>query len=96
MLQGSVHNSWKLKIAQFFNGLHTHQTLSKFWMLWIDVYDSMLQFLPIYSNFAYPLKSGTIFHRPQSHQILTGYLIHTPTFLKISVTNRCISVFPVM
>jgi hypothetical protein len=36
-------------------------------MLWIDVYDSMFQFLPISSNFAQPLKkSGTIFHRLQS------------------------------
>jgi hypothetical protein len=31
------------------------------------------------------------------HQILTGFLIHAPTFLfKVSVTNRCRSVFPVM
>jgi hypothetical protein len=36
-------------------------------MLWIDMCDSMFQFLPIYSNFAQPLKrSGTTFHRPQS------------------------------
>ncbi len=26
MLQGSVHNSWKMKISQFLHGLHTHQT----------------------------------------------------------------------
>jgi hypothetical protein len=32
-----------------------------------------------------------------SHQILTGFLIHTPTFfIKVSVTNGCISAFPVM
>jgi hypothetical protein len=36
-------------------------------MLWIDVYDSMFQFLPISSNFARPLKrSETTIHRPQS------------------------------
>ena len=40
--QGSVHNSWKLKLSQFFHGLHTSQTchsLSMFGMLWINVYD---------------------------------------------------------
>ncbi len=59
MLQGSVHNSWMLKISQFMHGQHTHQTchpLSMFGMLWIDVYDSVFQFQPISSNF----------HRPQS------------------------------
>ena len=53
----SVHNSWKLKLSQFFHGLHTHQTchpLSMFEILWINVYDSMFHFLPISSNFAQP------------------------------------------
>ncbi len=41
--------------------------LSMFGMLWIGVYNSMFQFLPISSNFAQPLKrSGPTFHRPQS------------------------------
>ncbi len=70
MLQGSVHNSWKLKTSQFLHGQHTHRTshpLSMFGMLWIGVYDSVFQFLPISSNFAQPLKrSGPAFHRPQS------------------------------
>ena len=47
MTQGSVHNSWKLKMSQFFHGLHTHQTchpLSMFGMLWVEVYDSVFQF----------------------------------------------------
>ncbi len=36
-------------------------------MLWISVYDSMFQFLPISSKFTQPLKrSGPTFHRPQS------------------------------
>ncbi len=69
MLKGSVHNSWKLE-AQFLHGQHTHWTshpLSMFGMLWIGVYDSVFQFLPISSNFAQPLKrSGPTFHRPQS------------------------------
>ncbi len=67
MLQGSVQNSWKLKTSQFLHGQHTHRTchpLSMFGMLWIGVYDSVFQFLPIYSNFAQPLKRT--FHRPQS------------------------------
>ncbi len=43
------------------------ETLNMFGMLWIGVYDSVLQFLPISSNFAQPLKrSGPTFHRPQS------------------------------
>ncbi len=92
MLQGSVRNSWKLKTSQFLHGQHTHWTchpLSMFGMLWIGVYDSVFQFLPISSNFTQPLKrSGPTFHRPQSttwstlcegdgkwwsHQILTGF-----------------------
>ncbi len=70
MLQASVHNSWKLKTSQFLHGQHTHRIchpLSMFGMLWIGVYDSVFQFLPISSNFAQPLKrSGPSFHRPQS------------------------------
>ncbi len=70
MLQGSVHNSWKLKTSQFLHGQHIRRTchpLSMFGMLWIGVYDSMFQFLPISSNFAQLLKrSGPTFHRPQS------------------------------
>ncbi len=41
MLQGSVHNSWKLKTSQFLHGQHTHRTchpLSMFGMLWIYNY----------------------------------------------------------
>ncbi len=37
MLQGSVHNSWKLKTSQFLHGQHTHRTchpLSMFGMIW--------------------------------------------------------------
>ena len=42
--QGSVHNSWKLKMS---HGLHTHPTchqLSIFGMLWIDVHNSSRQY----------------------------------------------------
>ncbi len=70
MLQRCVHNSCKLKTTQFLHGQHTHRTchpLSMFGMLWIGVYNSVFQFLPISSNFSQPLKrSGPTFHRPQS------------------------------
>ena len=70
MSQGSVHNCWKLKMSQFFHGLHSHQTyhpLSMFGMVLVDLYEIVFQFLPISSNFALPLRrSGTTFHRPQS------------------------------
>ncbi len=59
MLQGSVHNSWKLKTSQFLHGQHIHRTchpLSMFGMLWIGVYDSVFLFMPISSNFTPPLK----------------------------------------
>ncbi len=66
MLQGSVHNSWKLKTSQFLHGQHTHRAchpLSMFGMLWIGVYDSVFQFLPISSKFAQPLnRSVPTFH----------------------------------
>jgi hypothetical protein len=62
-------------MAQFFHGLHTHQTchrLSMFGMVWIDVYDSMFHFPPISSNFTQPLnRNGTTFNRPQSTAWLT-------------------------
>ena len=101
MSQRSVHNSRKLKISHFFHGLHTHQKghpLTMFGMIWIDVYDSMFQFPPISSKFAQSLKrcEATFHTRWLSHQILTGFLIHSLPFFKVSVTNRCTSVFQVM
>ncbi len=64
-------NAWPhVATSQFLHGQHTHRIchpLSMFGMLWIGVYDSVFQFLPITSNFAQPLKrSGLTFHRPQS------------------------------
>ena len=78
MSQGSVHNSWKLKMSQFFNGLRTHQ-LSMFGMFWIDVYNRVVEFPPISSNFAQPLKrSGTTFHghNQQTDQFYTKEMRH--------------------
>ena len=122
-------NAWRYRdeilrpivVSQFFHGLHNHQTchpLSMFGMLWIDVYDSMFQFLPTSSNYTQPLKrNGTTFHRPQSTARSTlckgdvswcmRQMVVTPDtdwftdphpyfFLKVSVTNICIFVFPVM
>ncbi len=41
-----------------------YRPLSMFGMLWIGVYDSVFQFLPISSNFAQPFnRSGPTFHR---------------------------------
>ncbi len=78
MLQGSVHNSWKLKTSQFLHGQYTHRTchpLSMFGMLWIGVYDSMFQFLPISSNFTQPLKSGPTFHNQQPEQLYVKEMV---------------------
>ncbi len=64
-----LHNQ-RISAQTVRNRQHTHRTchpLSIFGMLWIGVYNSMFQFLPISSNFAQPLKrSGPTFHRPQS------------------------------
>jgi len=69
MLQGSVHNSLKLKISQFLDGQHNHWTrhpVSIFGMLWIGIYYSVFQFLTS-RNFKQPLKrSEPTFHWPQS------------------------------
>ncbi len=71
MLQGSVHNSWKLKTSQFLHGQHTHRTrhpLSMFGMVWIGVYDSMFQFLPI-SNILPIEEEWTTFHNQYPDQL---------------------------
>ena len=119
MSQGYVHNSWKTKKSQFFDGLHTHQTLNMFGILWIAVCDSVFQFLTKYpaTSHSYWRVGGqhstghnqqpdqlyvkemcpTAWGKWWSHQILTVFLIHAPTsFFKVSVTNRCIFVLPVM
>ncbi len=86
MLQGSVHNSWKLKRSQFLHGQHTHRTcppLSMFGMLLIGVYDSVFQFLPISSNFTQPLKrSGqhATDHNQQPDQLYAKEMLHWLVF----------------
>jgi hypothetical protein len=95
MSQGSVHNSWKLKMSQFFHGQHTHQIcnpLNMFGMLWIDTYNSMFQFpATSYSHWRGVGQHSTV-HNQQpdqlyalskwwSHKILTDFLIHTPIYL---------------
>ncbi len=53
--------------------LRTCHSLSIFGMLWISVYGSMFQFLPISSNFAQPLKRS----RPTFHKSLCeGDVLH--------------------
>ncbi len=100
MLQGSVHNSWKLKTSQFLHGQHTHRTchpLSMFGMLWIGVYDSVFQFLLISSNFAQPLKrSGPTSHRPQSttwSTLCEGDVLHCVRQMVVKLTFFFISNF---
>ncbi len=64
-----------------FHGQHTYRTrhpLSMFVMLWIGVYDSGFQFLPISSNFTQSLKrSGPTSHRPQSDQLYANEMCCT-------------------
>ncbi len=54
--------------------------LCMFGMLWIGVYDSVFQFLPLSSNFAQPFKrSGPTFNRPQSttwSTLCEGEMLH--------------------
>ncbi len=96
MLQGSVHNSWKLKTSQFLHGQHTYPTchpLSMFGMLWIGVYNSVFQFLPISSNIAQPLKrSGPTFHRPQSttwSTLCEGDVLHCMWQMVVTPDTDC-------
>ncbi len=79
MLQGSVHNSWKLKTSQFLHGQHTHWTchpLSMFEMLWTGVYDSSWQ---------YPATSHN--HRRGVDQHSTGHNQQTDQ----SMRKRCVA-----
>ncbi len=98
MLQGSVLNSWKLKTSQFLHGQHTHRTchpLSMFGMLWIGVYDSVFQFLPISSNFTLK-RSGPTSHRPQSttwSTLCEGDLLHCVRQMVVKLTFFFISNF---
>ncbi len=64
------HDNARPHVARILHGQHTHRIchpLSMFGMLWIGVYDSVFQILPISSTFTQPLKrSGLTLHRPQS------------------------------
>ena len=68
MLKGSVYNSWKLKMSQFFHGLHTYRYV--FEHVWDALDWRVRQRVPGPANvlkLAQPLKrSGTTFHRTQS------------------------------
>ncbi len=69
MLQGSVHNSWKLKTSQFLHGQHTHRTchpLSMFGMLWIGVYTTACS-----SSCQYPATSHSHWRGVDQHS--TGH-----------------------
>ncbi len=67
MLQGSVHNSWKLKTSQFLHGQHTHRTCPHWACLGCSgsAYTTVCSFQ--YPATSQPLKrSGPTYHRPQS------------------------------
>jgi hypothetical protein len=88
IMQGSVHNSWKINISQFFHGRHTFQTchpLTMFGMLWIDVYESRIQFPPISSNLAQLLKRSGTGHNSK---------IHNQLYVKVSHCMRQMVVTP--
>ena len=112
MSQGSVHNSWKLKMSQFF---HTHQT-SPIEHVWDALDWRVRQCVPVLANIQQlctvieeewdNIPQATIntqisCMRRRCVALHTRYWLvfwSTPLtfFLKVSVTNRCISVFPVM
>jgi hypothetical protein len=83
MPQRSVHNSWKLKMSQFFHGLYTHQTcqpLCMSGMLWINVYECV----PVPGQYPETLHSrwrGVIQHstghNPPSNQLYAKEMCHT-------------------
>ena len=114
MSQGSVHNSLKLKMSQFFHGLHTHQTCHSLSMCercsGSTAFSSSCRYSATSHSFWVVEQHSTInwlinsmrkmchaaWGKMWSHQILTAFLIHTPTFfLKVFEPNICISVFPV-
>ncbi len=63
VLQGSVHNSWKLKTSQFLHGQHTHRTchpLSMFGMLWAYTTEC-------FSSWQYPATSHSYWRGVNQH-----------------------------
>ena len=46
MSHGSVHYSWKLKMSQFFHGLHTHQ-MSRVEHVWYALDQRLRQRVPV-------------------------------------------------
>ncbi len=50
MLQGSVHNSWKLKTSQFLHDQHTHQDMSPIEHVWDALDRRIRQRVPVPAN----------------------------------------------
>jgi len=85
----TIPGSWKHPSSCRASILTAHVPLSMFGMLWISVYNSVFQFLPISNNFTKPLKRPqsttwstlckgdvlrcTAWGKWWSHQILTGF-----------------------
>ena len=113
MSQGSVHNCWKLKMSQFFHGLHTHH-MSSIEPVWDALDQRLRQHVLVPADIQQlhtaieeewdnipqatinSLCEGEVSGKWWSHQVLTDFLINPHIFFKVSVTNRCISAFPVM
>ena len=50
MSQGSEHNSWKLKMSQFFHCLYTHQTCHSLKHVWDALDRHVRQHVPVPAN----------------------------------------------
>jgi hypothetical protein len=50
MSQGSVHNSWKLKMSQFFHGLHYSPDMPPIEYVWNALYRLVRQRVPVSAN----------------------------------------------
>ena len=112
MSQGSVHNSWKLNMSQLFHGLLNHQThhsLRVFGMLWVEVYSNLFQFPWKWSGTSFHRLQSTAWSTLCERDVsrwMRQMVIAPDTdwvsdplpylFLKVSLTNRSISLFPVM
>ena len=105
MLQGSVHNSWKVKMSQFFHGLHTHHTCHPLMGMfgcsgstcttvcsisrqypatshrqWRGVGRNSTGHNQLLEQLCAKVMCRAAWGKWWSHQILTGFLIHTPAF----------------
>ena len=95
MLQRSVHNSWLLKMSQFFHGLHLTRHFTHWACLGCSGSMCVQWRVPVPNHFTVIEEEWA--NIPQATIKWWSYQTSTPLpFFKLFVTNRCISVFPVM